>query len=174
VARSRVPARKRVRLLRYARRARRHGVPRGLAWTIAAEAYLADIPLALGYALIEQETGFRNVFGHDPTIFVGAGQVTHSKYAAYKAVRRASGNRQMQGVGPAQLTWWATQDEADRLGGCWRAKYNVRVGFRTLAANIRQNGLYAGVAAYNGSGAAAKAYARSVLAKEARWHRVLT
>src|SRR5262245_30978847 len=99
--------------LSLARRARRWGARYSLR--IVREARRAGLPISLGFALIEQESGFRNVFGHDPTIFTGAGTVTRQKYRAYKAAR---GTTRMQGVGPAQLTWWQFQDQADRLGGC--------------------------------------------------------
>jgi hypothetical protein len=137
---------------------------------IILEARRAGIPVSLGFALVEQESGFRNVFGHDPTIYVGAGKVTKSKYLAYK---RARGTRHMQGVGPCQLTWWQTQDAADALGGCWVPRHNIRQAFATLARNIKANGLHDGVRAYNGSGPKAEAYAGSVLAKQARWHKRL-
>lgn len=134
------------------------------------EAVRAHLNIALACALLEQESGGGiNEFGHDPTICVGWGTVTRLKYAAYKARRRLSGNRLMQGVGPCQLTWWSTQDQADAEGGCWKPRFNMRVGFAHLAYNIRRYGLKAGVAAYNGSGPAAQRYAEHVLAKEAIW-----
>lgn len=131
----------------------------------------AGIPLSLACAILIQETnGGANIFGHDPTIFVGAGRVTKRKYLAYK---RQRGRARMQGVGPVQLTWWATQDEADSLGGCWRPGINMLVGFRQLAAAIHAHGLHAGVASYNGSGPAAQRYADEVIAHMKTWHRML-
>ena len=50
--------------------------------------------------LQKESGGGSNVFGHDPTIFVGAGTVTRAKYLEYKRQRVASGNTLMQGVGP--------------------------------------------------------------------------
>jgi len=137
------------------------------------EARKLGIGPALALAMIEQESGGRNVFGHDPTIFSGAGYVTKNKYLAYRAARRRSGNRLMQGVGPMQLTWWETQDRADALGGCWRSRINIRTGFITLAALIHAHGEREGIARYNGSGPRAQEYARSVLAKRARWRKRL-
>ena len=65
------------------------------------EAKRAGLPLELACALLEKESGGgKNVYGHDPSIFRGAGQVTRENYARYKKARLASGNRQMQGVGP--------------------------------------------------------------------------
>jgi hypothetical protein len=137
---------------------------------VVEEARRAGLPLPLACALLEKESGRgRNVFGHDPTIFVGAGEVTRAKYAEYKRRRVGSGNRLMQGVGPCQLTWWEFQDTADREGGCWRPEVNMRVGFRHLAALIAQHGLAEGARRYNGSGPAAEAYSRDLLAKAKVW-----
>lgn len=115
--------------------------------------------------LIQESGGGHNVFGHDPTIFGGAGVVTEAKYRAYKAERRKSGNKLMQGVGPCQLTYYTYQDEADAIGGCWRILCNMRIGFHLLAEHIRKDGLHAGIAAYNGTGPAAEHYADVVIAR---------
>lgn len=146
-------------------RAKRHGAKYSLR--IVLEARRAGIPISLGFALIEQESGFRNVFGHDPTIFRGAGTVTKDKYLAYK---KARGRRNMQGVGPAQLTWWEYQDRADHFGGCWQPKHNIRVGFEVLAAHIKRHGRTKGIMRYNGSGEQAALYSQQVLWKMRRWH----
>ena len=140
------------------------------AQAVVEEAKRAGLRLPLACALLEKESGGgRNVFGHDPTIFVGAGEVTRAKYAEYKRRRVASGNRMMQGVGPCQLTWWEFQDTADREGGCWRPEINMRVGFRHLAALIKAHGEADGARRYNGSGEAAEAYSRDLLAKARTW-----
>lgn len=138
-------------------------------WT-ASEAHSAGLNLPLACSILTQESGGgRNEFGHDPTIFIGAGEVTRVKYEAYKAARVASGNRLMQGVGPCQLTYWTLQDAADRLGGCWDWRCNVKVGFALLVENIRRDGLLAGVRAYNGSGLAAAKYAEAVLGRASEY-----
>jgi peptidoglycan hydrolase-like protein with peptidoglycan-binding domain len=149
-------------------RLRAEGVLRPQA--VVEEARRAELRLALACALLEKESGGgRNVFGHDPTIFVGAGEVTRAKYREYKKRRVASGNNQMQGVGPCQLTWWEFQDSADREGGCWRPEVNMRIGFRHLVALIKQHGESDGARRYNGSGDAAEAYSRDLLAKAKVW-----
>lgn len=119
----------------------------------------AGIPYYVGCAFLVQETGGgRNVFGSDPTVFAGAGEVTRSKYLAYKEVRERTGL--MQGIGPMQLTWSTYQDQADRLGGAWKPYANMLVGFRHVAALHRSAGSWTAAAhAYNGSGPAADAYA---------------
>ena len=153
---------------RYAVIGKRHGLQGSLRalW----EARAAGIKPSLALAMLEQESGGRNVFGHDPTIFIGAGAVTKEKYLRYRDARRRSGNRLMQGVGPMQLTWWEFQDGADRLGGCWIPKYNLRYGYRRLAQLIKSYGKHEGIKRYNGSGQAAENYKRSVLIREQRWH----
>jgi hypothetical protein len=140
----------------------------------------AGVPLPLAASLLVQESGGgRNEWGHDPTIFVGGydakndrrwGEtVTKAADLEYKRQRGPTGNGGMQGVGPCQLTYYALQDEADGLGGCWLPKANLTVGMRLLAANIRREGERAGVALYNGSGPAAARYADAVLARAARF-----
>jgi hypothetical protein len=136
------------------------------------EARSAGIPVSLLCAILTQETGFRNVFGHDPTIYVGAGTVTKAKYEAYK---KARGHRLMQGVGPMQLTWWAYQDEADQAGGAWVPAHNIHVGAHLLAGLLRTApSTRAGIARYNGTGPQADAYASSVLALARLWHQRLS
>jgi hypothetical protein len=158
--------------LPYLIRAKRGGAR--YARVLIEEARREDVPLSLAFAICEQETGFANIFGHDPTIFVGAGRVTRGKYFAYRRQRRPNGRGGMQGVGPMQLTYFSIQDEADHEGGCWKPRFNIRVGLRTLRANIRQHGQHEGIARYNGTGDAAERYARQVEGRQGRWHAILT
>jgi soluble lytic murein transglycosylase-like protein len=156
--------------LQLALKAKRFGMQNSLR--IVLEARAAGVPISLAFAMVEQESGNgANIFGHDDTIFAGAGKVTREKYLRYRQER---GKTRMQGVGPMQLTWYELQDDADRLGGCWIPKYNIRVGFRHLAQLIKQYGHDLGVERYNGSGPAAVEYRRSVLAREKKWHDRLT
>lgn len=154
--------------LRYARIAESAGMKRPR--TTLQEAKSAGIGPALAFAMIEQETtNGANVFGHDPTIFSGAGDVTEEKYKKYLRQRKATGNKMMQGVGPLQLTWWEFQDAADEAGGCWRPRVNMRIGFQRLAALRRTHGDFKGIMHYNGSGPAAVRYALLVQARRAKW-----
>jgi hypothetical protein len=140
------------------------------------EARDAGLSWSLSLALRTQETGIKgdgNVFGHDPTIFVGRGKVTKALYLKYKHRRGPDGSGGMQGVGPLQLTYYTFQDEADRLGGCWMPKFNYRVGFRDLAHLIRMHGgdIHKALAIYNGGTVHPNfAYADSVLAHRHFWH----
>lgn len=162
--------------LKYALIAKRYGMKNSLR--IAYEARAAGIKTSLAFAVAVQETGDRdnvkggglNVFGHDQTIYVGAGPVTKTNYHGYLSRR---GHTHMQGVGPFQLTWWEFQDAADRLGGCWIVKYNARYAMRALRALIKDHGEREGVKRYNGTGPAAEAYVNSVLRMEKIWHKRL-
>src|SRR4051794_3675138 len=136
---------------------------------IVREAKRSGLQVSLICAVLEVETGFRNVFGHDgvrnPVKSPPNGllEVTPALYRKYLGFRRQGlGN---QGVGPMQLTSPGLQDRADALGGCDKVGPNLRVGVEFLAANIKRLGLYHGVAAYNGS----TAYGDKVLPLEKAW-----
>ena len=142
--------------------------------TITAAAR-AGIPLSLACAELDQESGGGyNVFGHDPVAppQIKGGPVTLRRYKLYKEMRKRGLG--MQGVGPMQLTYYTLQDKADAAGGCHRPYINMLIGFEQLAALIKEHGRHAGIAAYNGSGPAARRYADQVEQRAAAWHRVLT
>jgi hypothetical protein len=143
---------------------------------IVAEARRARLPLPLACALVEQESSFRNVYGHDAVRnpVVKGSRVTRENYLQYRAWRDAG--RGAQGVGVTQLTWPPYQDRADRLGGCWSVRNQLRVGFEVLADHIARHGVRGGLAVYNAgkpNSAAGLAYAARVLEREQRWKRVL-
>jgi putative peptidoglycan binding protein/transglycosylase-like protein with SLT domain len=118
--------------------------------------------------LVQESAGGQNVFGHDPTIFVGAGEVTEEKYAAYKAERISTGK--CQGVGPMQLTFHTFQDEADALGGCYLPEHNVTEGLRILKGFIDAGkSWHQAAAAYNGS----ETYAVEMDTRFAHWQQLV-
>lgn len=141
---------------------------------IDRESRRTGLPFPLALALIEQESNFRNVYGHDATIFAGAGEVTRANYAKYLSQRGPKGRGGMQGVGPAQLTWYALQDEADRRGGAWNPEHNISTAFDHLASLIKAHGEQAGIERYNGTGPAAERYRQQVAAKRALWAKHLS
>jgi hypothetical protein len=167
--------------LRLAARAKLHGA--NYALRIIRESRGHGIPISAGFALVQKETYFRNIFGHDGTTSIPnswkGGAVTKSRYAYYKARRPTHG---MQGVGPTQLTWYSFQDEADKLGGCWRPGINIHVGLRNFSASFktyvargqtRRTALQSAAHDYNGTGAAADAYGRDFLVQMDKWHNIL-
>ena len=130
---------------------------------LITEAGKTGLSVPLGCSLVVQESGWQNIFGHDPTIFVGAGTVTEVKYHAYLAEAQRTGL--VQGIGTTQLTFLPYALEADKLGGAWIIANQLQIGFGILAEHVRTDGLHSGVAAYNGSGPAAEAYADEVIAR---------
>lgn len=154
--------------------AKRWGCPSGIGRLIVQACRRYNLPISLGFALFEQESGFRNVFGHDPTNAIPkkwmGQQVTRTRYRYYKLRRKRYG---MQGVGVGQLTWWETQDMADKRGGCWKSEHNIDVAVQTLAARVRDYGYVDGIKRYNGTGPAADAYSRRVRALADLWHKRL-
>jgi len=125
------------------------------------------VPMWFICAILEQETsGGRNIFGQDPTIFVGAGEVTESKYKQYKRERIRTGK--MQGVGPMQLTWWEFQDMADRAGGCWKPYVNILTGARILKGWKTSNNSWVDTTIRWNSGSE---YQREIKAVCAKWRK---
>ena len=139
------------------------------SFKIAGEARQADLPLDLAYALVEQESGFRNIFGCDH----GTGRAfCHQEVTAYRVAQLlASGLA--NGVGLTQLTYRPFVIEANRLGGAHKPRLQLRVGFRVLKDSMRTHGYTVGLQRYNGTGLAAVRYAESLKAKRARWNRIL-
>jgi hypothetical protein len=141
------------------------------ATDVIAIATSIGLDLAAACAMLEMESaGGFNVWGHDAVdtggCYIKGAPVTQADYLAYKARRAQLG---CQGVGPCQLTFYALQDQADAMGGCWDWAVNCQVGFGVLANNIRTLGLHEGFARYNGSGPAAEAYADAAMVKYLRW-----
>lgn len=142
------------------------------------EARRAKLPLHYALAFLEKESTGRdedgshkmglNLFGSDLVRNpVKGGFVTQGRYEEYRRNRRAGLG--MQGVGPCQLTWYEFQDMADRAGGCWRPRYNMRVGFAIAARLIGQHGERGGARRWNGSGRDAEVYAEDWVKKARRW-----
>jgi hypothetical protein len=143
---------------------------------IVAEAKRAGLPLPLACALVEQESSFRNVFGHDAVqnpIAKGS-RVTRASYESYRGFRDQGFGA--QGVGVTQLTFPPFQDRADDLGGCWKVRNQLRVGYQVLAGAIASHGVRGGLAAYNAGSPTSSAglnYAAEVLTRRRRWKQVL-
>ncbi len=134
-------------------------------WRQAAVEHLG-LPLACAF-LITETGGGAMIYGHDkdklgPCPGYGWGTVTKTNYAQFKHLRQQSGRS--NGVGGMQLTSPGLQDEADKLGGCWRIRFNYAVGFHYAVGLIREHGLLRGLVAYNGSGPQAEQYGKQLLA----------
>jgi hypothetical protein len=153
-----------------ARRARAHGARYSLR--IIWEARRAGLPISLAFALVEQESAFRNVFGHDRGGMFPGQNVTRSRVRAL--LRHTAAGGTSNGVGLTQLTWPPLIRAAEKAGGAHTPKAQLRVAFAHLAELIRVHGRPDGIRRYNGSGPAAHAYSTSVRRKADRWHQILT
>jgi murein DD-endopeptidase MepM/ murein hydrolase activator NlpD len=139
---------------------------------IIAEARRSKVPVSLVCAVIEAESSFTNVFGHDPVpnpIKSIHGQpnlvVTEALYKTY--VRHRDNGEKCQGVGPMQLTSKFLQDRADELGGCFKPGPNIRTGVERLGVLIKARGsMHGALVGYNGS----TAYADAVIKLQKVWH----
>lgn len=154
-----------------------YGCGTGLGAVIIKWSRFFEIPISLGFALIEHASRFQKIFGYGSTIFVGAGVVTKTQYLQYKSVRGPRGEGGEQGVGEAQLTSYTLQDAADKLGGCWRADCNVQVAFRAVSELIRKYGLDRGLAVYRAGEVDwrnGRQYSFEVQALMTKWYERLT
>ena len=169
--------------LRLAREIKRH-TGKGNSLRIVQEARSAGISLSLACALVEQESSFENVFGNDhdrvhPELDnpVRKGAVSKARYLELR--RFVARGFHSNGVGLTQLTSVGFLDSADQLGGGWKPKHQLRVGFQTLAGLIRHFGAdeRKGLVAYNagpGNIAGGLDYADAVLERKRKWHERLT
>lgn len=152
---------------RIARIASAHGVPTFTAWTIAFVCALMRFRPALAFALVEQESGFRHIFGHDPGGLFPGKPVTRDRYLTL--VDRVKRGGTSNGVGLAQITYGPYLIEHPRL---WLRAVNVWFGLKLLRESISKYGLHKGLAAYNGGPtppAISYEYATSVIAKSRVW-----
>ncbi len=122
-------------------------------------------------AMLENESGGRNIFGGEGTACPEEWyeqEVTEPRYVVYRE-RRDKGFSP-NGVGPTQITDPGLQIDAQELGGCWRPRLNMDVGFGFLHQLMVEHGSQGGFEAYNGSGPAAVAYAERAMQWTTIWH----
>jgi hypothetical protein len=140
--------------------------------TILAEAAEADLPPALALALVEQESGFRNIFGCDQGPHETAPwchqKVTRKRVKAL--IDHVERGGISNGVGLTQLTSIGFIRQAEAQGGAHRVEAQCRVGFRLLHELIARHGQRVGIGAYNGGeGNPNLPYADSVIALRTKW-----
>ena len=138
---------------------------------ILAASAATKMPVAFLCAVLDVETGFSNVFGHDGVANPiksprGSNRpVTKELYLQYRHFRDLG--QGCQGVGPMQLTSKSFQDRADALGGSWLVGPNIRIGAEVIRECIAAAGgsVHGGFTRYNGS----SAYADNMLKVIAKW-----
>jgi hypothetical protein len=139
---------------------------------IVAESKHEGLPLALALALVEQESGFQNIFGCDlgpqSTAPWCHQRVTRNRVQALIAHVEAGGTS--NGVGLTQLTSIGFIRQAEAEGGAHTLHAQCRIGFRILHGLIERHGEQIGIGAYNGGeGNPNLDYAKSVLALRDQW-----
>lgn len=160
--------------LQLAWRARRAGAKYSLR--IILEARRTGIPLSLAFALVETESGFRNIFGADRGSILKHEKVTKKKVD--RLLRFVAAGGPSNGVGLTQLTYPPFIKQANAAGGAHLPKYQLRVGFGALRDKIARHGgrVRPALAMYNAGRADSPvglSYADKVVAKQRRWHQVL-
>lgn len=160
-----------------ARRAKKAGAANYALRTVLESRRSTHVPASLGLALIQQESSFRNVFGHDAGGPFPGQAVTAAKVRAL--LRHIANGGISNGVGPGQLTYPPFIKEAQRDGGAHKPAVNIATAIEILDDNIRAEGgnERRGLARYNaGSGGSAQGlrYAAEVLKHKDHFHRALT
>ena len=170
-ARSATAARPRDFLL--ARKAKKAGAA-NYALRIILEAKRNGISPSLGLGVIEQESGFRNVFGCDH----GPGKAYCHLKVSKDRVRGLRSSGLKNGIGPAQLTSDAYVLPAERDGGAHKTSVNIATGLKGLGDLIKKYGNERdALAAYNAGtpqSSQGQRYASEVLRRKAKFHRALT
>lgn len=153
-------------------RAKRHGA-RHVLKTIE-EARRADVPLSWAFALVEQESAFKNIFGgdHGPLKHPTRPPFFRCRVTAKRVqqlVEWVNAGHASNGVGLTQLTDLGLILTAERLGGAHKPRNQLRVGL----AHLRERGrgdLARSAWRYNGD----PAYQALIGPKQRRWHARLT
>lgn len=142
---------------------------------VIKEAHRAGLTIPQALALLEKETGIpqRNIFGCDYGPQTNGYPPYCHHYVTRERVAALLRSGRANGVGWTQLTYRPFVEEAQRLGGAHKPRWQMRVGFGQLAYLIRNYGEWSGYRRYNGSGAAAEQYAREAISLRAKWQRVL-
>lgn len=162
---------------------------------IVQAATATGIPLAIAAAMIQKESGGKNVYGHDGSVETGPGvfstkygpvviggttyaqgsniPVTQGNFAEF--LRRVTAGEKSNGVGPAQLTYAGYFKQAPDYP-FWDALANIRFGLTILADylddDFSDSSISSAGAHYNGGtnpNGTALAYGADLLAQTKIW-----
>jgi hypothetical protein len=127
------------------------------------------------FALLEGESGFRNVFGHDHGGLFPGQRVTRK--LVREMIAQVREGHISNGVGVTQLTSLGFILAAERAGGAHHAAVQSLIGFQLLRRLQQQFGRRDGFAAYNGGAGGRKdagpqAYAEAMMRRADHWVRV--
>lgn len=130
---------------------------------LARACRLERVPFWLACALMEKESGGRNVYGHDPGGVFSRDE--HDRVDARNFMQfltRVMNGETSNGVGPAQITYAGAARGGHRDGGYfremaaegllpWEPEDNMRKGLRIIGAHKKARGSWAAAGtAYNG------------------------
>jgi len=150
----------------------------GANWStrIILECRAHDVAISDGFALVDQESEFENIFGGDYGKLPNAYAPPYYHVPVTKArVDALLAHGKPNGVGPTQLTSFGFVQEANRDGGAHKPAVNIATGIALLGRLQKKHGRMKGLGAYNGGeGNPNMDYAHRVDAKADRWHRILT
>jgi hypothetical protein len=144
---------------------------------IILECRAHDVLISDGFALIEQESEFRNIFGGDHGRTPGNRAVPPYYHHVVTAARVTAllNSQWANGVGPTQLTDKSFVREANRDGGAHKTSVSIATGIAILGRLQKKHGRLVGFGAYNGGERNPNmAYARQCDARAKRWHNILT
>lgn len=145
------------------RAARRLRIPRHVALYIAFACRKYRLRYALGYAIVQQESNFQHIFGHDPGGLFAGQRVTRGRYAELRRHLKASRGPGANGVGLTQITYYTYILEHP---GLWKKRANVYFGLSLIADYVKRLGERVGLGSYNGGEANPQfTYADEVLGK---------
>jgi hypothetical protein len=146
---------------------------------ILAEAEAAALPVPLACALVEKESGGRNIFGFDwgvqfaDEVPFAHLPVTKERVAALLAAVAEHGYSWSNGVGLTQLTWPPTIRAAELAGGAHKPRIQCRIGFLVLSDSVARLGYLKGLSAYNSGVGKVNDYGRDLAKRHAAWHEYL-
>lgn len=159
--------------------ARRHGAK--FVDIIFDAAHKIDISVALALALVEKESNFDNVYGHDA--LPGKAPIWHGEHGRVPVtegnvrayLKWARNHSLRQGVGPVQLTSAGFQEEAQSRGGLHKPEITIPYGLDILKSMIKDMGsVRKGCGAFNGGrGNPNLVYADDLLKIRDKWARRL-
>lgn len=112
----------------------------------------AELPYFVACALLEKESGGRNVYGHDRDGALSGfpGQVNRGNYAVFRWM--IANGWDSNGVGPCQITYPGFFDQMEDEGlSPWNVHHNMLFGFRLLKGYYDKHSSWATAGAlYNG------------------------
>ena len=148
----------------------------GYGEVISREAQRAGLDLDLACALVQQESGGRNIFGCDfGSEWTWSPPFCHvpvTRERVQMLLEHVDDGGGSNGVGLTQLTSPALILDAEEMGGAHLPRCQLRVGFRVLKDYLDRYSLRRAIGSYNGGESnPIFTYADEVLKKRKEWRK---